>query len=116
MLKVLRSRFVSLVLTLTTSATSFGASLDRWLYCSSNLLVDENIQRSKSSGAAAKAGYTHVLLADNVKTCIGMLHEVNPGGRIYVWSDMFDPHHNARPCYYLCAATSAARGRGWTPR
>lgn len=41
------------------------------------------------------------LLADNVRTCIRILHEVNPGGRIYVWSDMFDPHHNARADYYL---------------
>jgi hypothetical protein len=42
------------------------------------------------------------ILADNVKTCIGILHEVNPGGRIYVWSDMFDPHHNAvAKDYYL---------------
>ncbi|MEA3209935.1 MAG: hypothetical protein QOE70_2992 [Chthoniobacter sp.] len=42
------------------------------------------------------------LLADNVKRCIAMLRELNPGGRIYVWSDMFDPHHNAVPGpYYL---------------
>ena len=41
------------------------------------------------------------ILADNVKTCIQILREVNPGGRIYVWSDMFDPHHNAHKDYYL---------------
>src|SRR5437773_2361570 len=41
------------------------------------------------------------LLADNVKTCIQILREVNPGGNIYVWSDMFDPHHNAHKDYYL---------------
>src|SRR5947208_12534365 len=41
------------------------------------------------------------LLAENVKTCIQILREVNPGGRIYVWSDMFDPHHNAHKDYYL---------------
>jgi hypothetical protein len=41
------------------------------------------------------------LLADNVRTCIRILREVNPGGRIYVWSDMFDPQHNARADYYL---------------
>jgi hypothetical protein len=35
------------------------------------------------------------ILGDNVRTCIRTLREVNPGGRIYVWSDMFDPHHNA---------------------
>jgi hypothetical protein len=49
-------------------------------------------QRSLEAGA---------ILADNVRTCIRILREVNPGGRIYVWSDMFDPHHNARDDYYL---------------
>lgn len=41
------------------------------------------------------------MLADNVRTCLGILREVNPGGNIYVWSDMFDPNHNAHPNYYL---------------
>src|ERR1043166_1910269 len=41
------------------------------------------------------------LLADNVRTCTKILREVNPGGRIYVWSDMFDPNHNAHKDYYL---------------
>jgi hypothetical protein len=41
------------------------------------------------------------ILAENVRTCIGILKEVNPGGRIYVWSDMFDPNHNAVNHYYL---------------
>ncbi len=42
------------------------------------------------------------MLADNVKRCIAILRDVNPGGRIYVWNDMFDPNHNAVPGpYYL---------------
>jgi hypothetical protein len=41
------------------------------------------------------------ILADNVRTCIRILREVNPGGDIYVWSDMFDPNHNAHKNYYL---------------
>jgi len=42
------------------------------------------------------------ILAENVRACIQMLKEVNPEGRIYVWSDMFDPHHNAvAKDYYL---------------
>jgi hypothetical protein len=41
------------------------------------------------------------MLADNVKTCVEILKQVNPGGRIYVWSDMFDPNHNAHGNYYL---------------
>jgi hypothetical protein len=42
------------------------------------------------------------ILADNVKQCTAMLREINPGGKIYVWSDMFDPNHNAvKGPYYL---------------
>jgi hypothetical protein len=41
------------------------------------------------------------LLADNARTCVNILREVNPRGRIYVWSDMFDPNHNAHKDYYL---------------
>jgi hypothetical protein len=42
------------------------------------------------------------LLADNVRRCAAILRAVNPGGRIYVWSDMFDPRHNATAgAYYL---------------
>ena len=42
------------------------------------------------------------MLADNVKRCAAILREVNPGGRIYTWNDMFDPHHNAvKGPYYL---------------
>jgi hypothetical protein len=41
------------------------------------------------------------LLASNVKLCASILRQVNPGGRIYVWSDMFDPNHNAHANYYL---------------
>jgi hypothetical protein len=52
------------------------------------------------------------LLADNVRTCVGLLREVNPGGRIYVWSDMFDPHHNAHDDYYLVRGNLAGSWDG----
>ncbi len=42
------------------------------------------------------------IIADNVHRCIALLREINPGGRIYTWSDMFDPNHNAvAKNYYL---------------
>jgi hypothetical protein len=42
------------------------------------------------------------MLAENVRACAAILREVNPGGRIYTWSDMFDPNHNAvKGPYYL---------------
>lgn len=41
------------------------------------------------------------IFADNVKTCIRILRDVSPSSQIYVWSDMFDPNHNAHDNYYL---------------
>jgi len=41
------------------------------------------------------------LLAKNVSQCVQILRELNPTARIVVWSDMFDPHHNAIDHYYL---------------
>jgi hypothetical protein len=37
------------------------------------------------------------ILADNVRMCTRLLE----GAQVYVWSDMFDPSHNARKGYYL---------------
>ena len=55
------------------------------------------------------------LLADNVRTCIRILRETNPGGRIYVWSDMFDPNHNAQGDYYLVRGNLANSWEGLDP-
>ena len=41
------------------------------------------------------------LLADNVRRCTEILKSESPRARIVVWSDMFDPHHNAVDNYYL---------------
>lgn len=43
------------------------------------------------------------ILSDNVKKCVDILREVDPDKPIYVWSDMFDPYHNAgkNGWYYL---------------
>jgi hypothetical protein len=41
------------------------------------------------------------LLAENTRQCTRLLQSVNPKARIIVWSDMFDPNHNAVDNYYL---------------
>lgn len=43
------------------------------------------------------------LLADNIRRCEELVQAEDPGKPIYVWSDMFDPYHNAGPKdkYYL---------------
>ena len=52
------------------------------------------------------------ILAANVCACIGILRAVNPGGDIYVWSDMFDPKHNAHNGYYLVNGDLSGSWRG----
>lgn len=41
------------------------------------------------------------IAADNLRFCTRLLREAAPGARVLVWSDMFDPHHNAVNDYYL---------------
>lgn len=43
------------------------------------------------------------LLADNVRRCAALARAEDPGKPVYVWSDMFDPYHNAKKTghYYL---------------
>jgi hypothetical protein len=43
------------------------------------------------------------ILADNARRCVAILRKADPGKPIWVWSDMFDPNHNARPTgrFYL---------------
>jgi len=43
------------------------------------------------------------LLAANVRRCVELVRREDPGKPVYVWSDMFDPFHNAKKTgkYYL---------------
>jgi hypothetical protein len=43
------------------------------------------------------------LLAENVRKCVELVRAEDAGKPIYVWSDMFDPYHNAKKAgrYYL---------------
>ena len=52
------------------------------------------------------------ILADNVSSCTAILKELNPNGTIYVWSDMFDPGHNAHDKYYLVNGDLAGSWNG----
>lgn len=41
------------------------------------------------------------LLGESITKQAAAIHRYSPNARIYVWSDMFDPNHNAHPNYYL---------------
>jgi hypothetical protein len=55
------------------------------------------------------------VLAANVKACTQILRDLNPQGQIYVWSDMFDPHHNAVKDYYLVHGSLVGSWEGLDP-
>jgi hypothetical protein len=55
------------------------------------------------------------LLAENVRRCVEIVKEIQPQARIVVWSDMFDPHHNAVDHYYLVNGTLAGSWKGLPP-
>jgi hypothetical protein len=63
----------------------------------------------------AKGRPAGTLLAENVRRCQKLIHEINPAAGILVWSDMFDPHHNAHDNYYLVRGTLAQSWLGLDP-
>ena len=64
------------------------------------------------AGSGKTAGQ---LLADNVRRCTTIIHKHDPKADVIVWSDMFDPHHNARDNYYLVSSTLAGSWEGLDP-
>ncbi len=52
------------------------------------------------------------LLAENVRHCSEIIKEIAPQAKIWVWSDMFDPFHNARQHYYLVNGSYAGSWEG----
>ena len=47
------------------------------------------------------------VLADHVRRCVKLIHEVAPDAEVIDWNDMFDPYHNAVDKYYLVGGTLA---------
>ncbi|MBL8228128.1 MAG: hypothetical protein JNL98_06610 [Bryobacterales bacterium] len=41
------------------------------------------------------------ILGDNVTRAYNLVRKQNPKAEIFIWSDMFDPNHNARNEYYM---------------
>ncbi|RYX81967.1 hypothetical protein EON83_21745 [bacterium] len=65
-------------------------------------LGPDEIRQLGSCEACRKSGKTAgQILADATKQCIAMARAANPNGEVWIWSDMFDPNHNAHDNYYL---------------
>ena len=55
---------------------------------------------------------TGQLLADNVRRCAEIVRRISPESRLCVWSDMFDPSHNAVKDFYLVRGDLAGSWEG----
>jgi hypothetical protein len=55
------------------------------------------------------------ILADNIARCAAILKKHAPGARAYVWSDMFDPFHNAgyKGEFYVMTKGLAPYDKSW---
>ena len=66
------------------------------------LLSMDEIRAGGACQACKKRGLTMAqILGDCVTRQVEIIRSVNPDAEVLVWSDMFDPNHNARADYYL---------------
>jgi len=75
----------------------------------------------RSGGWEPQPGGAHLtpgqLLANHMKRAVQIAHKYAPDAKLYVWSDMFDPNHNARELksgeyYYLVNGSWAGSWEG----
>lgn len=55
------------------------------------------------------------ILADHLRKCVAMVRKIDPRATLCVWSDMFDPTHNAHDQYYLANGSFAGSWEGLPP-
>jgi len=67
------------------------------------LLLSTDEVRAGGSCAACKARKPSMaeILGDGVTRQVKLLRKAAPGAQCFIWSDMFDPNHNAHGDYYL---------------
>jgi hypothetical protein len=66
------------------------------------LLNYDEIRHENTCGSCAALGKSAAgLLDDHLAKAVSILRAARPTARLFVWSDMFDPNHNAVETYYL---------------
>jgi hypothetical protein len=76
--------------------------VDALLHPKTYFLSYDEIRVANWCGSCQARGATPgVLLSEHVRRSISLVKEINPKAEIVVWSDMFDPNHNAVDKYYL---------------
>ncbi len=73
---------------------------------------DELRQANSCASCRAKGMTAGELLAWNVRKTVKLYESVMPGSPRYVWSDMFDPSHNAHDNYFYVEGNLAGSWKG----
>lgn len=60
------------------------------------MMHDEIRTQGWDAACAARRMTCSEILSSNLRRCITLIQKADPGKPILVWSDMFDPNHNAR--------------------
>ncbi len=77
------------------------------------MMSHDEIRTLNRDAACLKSGLdAGEILAKNARACVKLLGD----STVYVWSDMFDPHHNARKDYYLVRGDLAGSWKGLDPK
>jgi hypothetical protein len=80
--------------------------IDKYLKPKTYFMQHDEIRVGGYDAAETSTGKTAgELLAANARSCVQVIKRQNPKAEIVVWSDMFDPHHNAVDNYYLVRGT-----------
>lgn len=79
-----------------------AALLAKYLRPKKVLLNMDEVRMGGTCAACAGKNMAE-LLGQCIRDQLEALRRHNPGIEIYIWSDMLDPHHNARKDYYLVA-------------
>lgn len=76
-------------------------------------LGPDEIRQLGSCEACQKTGKTAAqIMADAAKQCVSLARAANPNREVWIWSDMFDPNHNAHDNYYLVKGSLAGSWNG----
>lgn len=76
-------------------------------------LSHDEIRVANWCGSCRKEGRdAGKLLAENMRRCVEIVRKVSPDAELCVWSDMFDPHHNATKDFYLVNGDLAGSWEG----
>ncbi|HWD42014.1 MAG TPA: hypothetical protein VG944_24460 [Fimbriimonas sp.] len=88
------------------------ARVDDLLHPNGFMLCQDEMRIQGWCGACAGSGKTAgQLIADDIRRSTGFLK----GKQAFVWSDMFDPFHNATDSYYLCKGSIKGSWNGLQP-